>query len=182
MLNGLNQSEWSNPPVNVKGGHVFCSYSVRFYNISKVTDGFPQGSVVKNIPANSRDTANTSSIPGSGKSPGEGNGSPLQYSCLENSMDRGVWHGIVHKVAKSCTRLSDWARMNTRSQIDLNGFLCILMLLLMTTTLCNHDKITLRAKTQMRMMKHKGDESVKSLPKKKKEERNLENCLSVLVP
>ena len=51
----------------------------------------------------------------------------------------------------------------------------------MTTTLCNHDKITLRAETQMRMMKHKGDESVKSLPKKKKE-RNLKNCLSVLVP
>ena len=72
--------------------------------------------------------------------------------------------------------------MNARSQIDLNGFLCILMLLLMTTTLCNHDKITLRAETQMRMMKHKGDESVKSLPKKKKKERNLENCLSVLVP
>ena len=74
--------------------------------------------------------------------------------------------------------------MNERSQIDLNGFLYILMLPLTTTVLCNHDKITLRAETQMRMMKHKGDESVKLLQKKKKKERkkNLENCLSVLVP
>ena len=41
------------------------------------------------------------SIPGSGRSPGQGNGNPLQYSCLENSMDRGVWWAIVHGVAKS---------------------------------------------------------------------------------
>ena len=58
--------------------------------------------------------------------------------------------------------------MNERSQIDLNGFLYILVLPLMTTALCNHDKITLRAETQMRMMKHKGDESDKSLQKRKK--------------
>ena len=58
------------------------------------------------------------------------------------------------------------------------------MLPLTTTVLCNHDKITLRAETQMRMMKHKGDESVKLLQKKKNKERKkkLENCLSVLVP
>ena len=47
------------------------------------------------------------SIPGSGRSPGEGNGKPLQYSCLENSMDRGTWRAIVHGVAKSRTWLSD---------------------------------------------------------------------------
>ena len=46
-------------------------------------------------------------IPGSGKSPGEGNGNPLQYSCLENSMDRGAWWAVVHGVSKSWTRLSD---------------------------------------------------------------------------
>ena len=46
-------------------------------------------------------------IPGSGKSPGEGNAYPLQYSCLENSMDRGAWRATVHGVAKSQTRLSD---------------------------------------------------------------------------
>ena len=48
-----------------------------------------------------------SSIPGSGRSPGEGNGNPLQYSCLENPMDRGVWQATVHRVAKSQTRLSN---------------------------------------------------------------------------
>ena len=48
------------------------------------------------------------SIPGLGRSPGEGNGNPLQYSCLENPMDRGAWWAIVHGVAKSWTRLSDF--------------------------------------------------------------------------
>ena len=48
------------------------------------------------------------SIPGLGRSPGEGNGNPLQYSCLENPMDRGAWWATVHRVAKSWTRLSDF--------------------------------------------------------------------------
>ena len=52
-------------------------------------------SVVKNLPANARDA---SLIPGSGRSPGEGNGNPLQYSCLENSMDRGAWRATVHRI------------------------------------------------------------------------------------
>ena len=47
------------------------------------------------------------SIPGLGRSPGEGNGYPLQYSCLENSMNRGAWWATVHGTAKSWTRLSD---------------------------------------------------------------------------
>ena len=47
------------------------------------------------------------SIPGSGRSPREGNGNPLQYSCLENPMDGGVWRATVHGVTKSWTRLSD---------------------------------------------------------------------------
>ena len=47
-------------------------------------------------------------IPGLGRSPREGNGSPLQYCCLENSMDRGAWQAAVHGVAKSRTRLSDF--------------------------------------------------------------------------
>ena len=58
--------------------------------------GFPGGSVVKNIPANAGDIC---SIPGSGSSPGEGNGNPLQYSCLGNSVDRGTWLATVHGVA-----------------------------------------------------------------------------------
>ena len=48
------------------------------------------------------------SIPGAGRSPGEGNGNPLQYSCLENPMDRGAWWAAVHGVAKSRTRLSNF--------------------------------------------------------------------------
>ena len=47
--------------------------------------------VVKNLPANTEDLRDTGSVPGSGRSPGEGNGNPLQYSCLENPMDRGAW-------------------------------------------------------------------------------------------
>ena len=59
--------------------------------------GFPGGSVVKNLAANEGDTG---SIPGSGRSPGEGNDNPLQYSCLENPMDRGAWQVTVHGVTK----------------------------------------------------------------------------------
>ena len=59
--------------------------------------------LVKNIPANAGDSKYMGSIPGSGRSPGEGNGNPFQYSCLENSMDREVWQASVHGVAKSWT-------------------------------------------------------------------------------
>ena len=52
--------------------------------------GFLSGSVVKNPPANAGDSRDVGLIPGSGRSPGVGNGNPLQYSCLENSMDRGA--------------------------------------------------------------------------------------------
>ena len=65
--------------------------------------GFPGGSVVNYPPANAGDTGDAGSIPGSGRSAGEGNGSPLQYSCLENSMDRGAWGATVQGVAKSRT-------------------------------------------------------------------------------
>ena len=58
---------------------------------------FPGGSAVKNRPANVGDTGLS---PGSGRSPGEGNGNPLQYSCLQNPMDRRSWQAIVHEVAK----------------------------------------------------------------------------------
>ena len=59
--------------------------------------------MVKNPLANAGDVRDTSSIPGSGRSPGGGHGNPLQYSRLENPMDRGAWWAIVHGVAKSQT-------------------------------------------------------------------------------
>ena len=62
--------------------------------------------MVNNTPANAGYTSDVGSIPGSGRSPGEGNGNPLQYSCLENSTERGVLWATVHVVAKSQTRLS----------------------------------------------------------------------------
>ena len=59
--------------------------------------GFPSDSVVKNLTANAGDTV---SVPGSGRSSGEGNGNPLQYFCLENPMDRGAWPTMVHGISK----------------------------------------------------------------------------------
>ena len=66
--------------------------------------GFPGGSVVDSLPANAEDAG---SIPGSGRYPGEGNGNPLQYSCLENTMGRGAWKATVNGVTKSQTLLRD---------------------------------------------------------------------------
>ena len=66
--------------------------------------GFPGGSEVKASASNAGDMG---LIPGSGRSPGEGNGNPLQYSCLENPIDGGAWWATVHGVTKSWTRLSD---------------------------------------------------------------------------
>ena len=66
--------------------------------------GFPGGSVVKNPPGN---TGDMGLIPVSGRPAGERNGNPLEYSCLGNSMDRGAWRTIVHRVANCRTQLSD---------------------------------------------------------------------------
>ena len=68
--------------------------------------GFPGGSYGKESACSAGDLG---SIPGSGRSPGEGNGNPLQYYCLENFMDRRAWWATVHGVAKSQTGLSDFA-------------------------------------------------------------------------
>ena len=66
--------------------------------------GFPHGSVVKNLPANAGDTGDSDSVPGLGRSPGEGNGSALQYSCLESPMDRGAWWAAVYGVTRGWTQ------------------------------------------------------------------------------
>ena len=75
-------------------------------NIEQGRRAFQVVLVVKSLPANAGDRRVASSNPGLGRSPGEGLGNPLQYSCLEISMDRGAWRATVHGVAKSRTRLS----------------------------------------------------------------------------
>ena len=65
------------------------------------SSNLPGGSVVKNPPINVGDARDADLIPGLGKSPGEEDGNPLQYSCLENSMGKGAWWAIVHGAAKS---------------------------------------------------------------------------------
>ena len=77
--------------------------------------------VVKNLLANAGDMRDTGSTPGSGRFPGEGHGNPLQYSCLENPIDRGAWWAIVHGFEKSLTQLK---RLSTqaRSSVMLSVF------------------------------------------------------------
>ena len=72
---------------------IFIMVYLRFFYVM----GYPYGSVIKNYPPSAGDTG---SISGSGRSPGEGNGNPLQYSCLKNLMDRVVWWAIVHGVTR----------------------------------------------------------------------------------
>ena len=79
---------------------------------------FPGGSEVK---ASACIAGDLGSIPGLGRSPGEGNGNPLQYSCLENPMDRGAWWATVHGVAKSRTRLSDFTSLKGKPAESAEG-------------------------------------------------------------
>ena len=71
--------------------------------------------VAKNLPANARDVRDAGSIPGLGRSLGEGNGNPLQYSCLENPVARGAWLATVHGIAESDTTELKQARMHTHT-------------------------------------------------------------------
>ena len=73
--------------------------------------GFPGGTVVKNLPANAGDSRGRGSIPESGRSPGEGNGHPLQYSCLESPMGKEAWRATVHRV----TVRHNWAHRQSKS-------------------------------------------------------------------
>ena len=72
--------------------------------------------VVKNLPASAADIRDMGSIPGLGRSPGGGHGNPLQYSCLENPMDRGTWQAAVHGITQS------WARPKRLSTNDIKWY------------------------------------------------------------
>ena len=82
-----------------------CMYKCANMYTGTILLDFPGGSKVK---ASACNVGDLGLIPGSGRSPGEGNGNPLQYSCLENPMDGGAWWATVHGVAKSWTRLSNF--------------------------------------------------------------------------
>ena len=91
---------------------LFCSSPHRFQYLPSPNTcmwgelGFPGLSAVKNPPVSAVDSGVSGLVPGSGRSPGVGNGNPPQYSCLENSMDRGAWWTTAHGVTKSQTQLS----------------------------------------------------------------------------
>ena len=87
-------------------GHKESDTTEQLHFTSQGKRGFPGGSVVKNPPVNAGDARILGSVPGLGRSPGEGHGNPLQYSCLENPMNRGAWWATVHGVAKSWMQLS----------------------------------------------------------------------------
>ena len=74
--------------------------------------------MVKESPANARDARDESLIPGLGRSPGVENGNPLQYSCLENPRDRGIWQATVHGVIKRRTQLSDVGILSPYTSLD----------------------------------------------------------------
>ena len=76
------------------------------FTLSRLVMGFPGVAVVKNLAISAGDARDVGLIPGLGRSPGEGNGYPLQCSCLENPMGRGAWRATVCVVTKSQTRLS----------------------------------------------------------------------------
>ena len=83
--------------------------------------------VAKNLPANAGDIRDLGSIPRSGRSPGEGNGNPLQSFCLENPKDRGAWWASVHRVAKSGTGLK---QLSSSSKVEEMG-----------RKICNREKV-----------------------------------------
>ena len=90
-------------------------YEIKFIKGYPSLWGFPRGPVVKNLPANAGDMA---SISGSGRSPGEGNGNLLQYSCLQYPKDRGAWQATVHGVAKESDR-TEWLNNKPFSILNL---------------------------------------------------------------
>ena len=115
----FHNSAFVNRLLCLKCSPFFCCYLRHFLLISlrltladlilSALPIFPGGSEVKVSACN---TGDLGLIPGSGRSLGEGNGNPFQYSCLDNPMDRGAWWATVHGVAKSQTRLSDFTSLH----------------------------------------------------------------------
>ena len=98
---------------DVKPGVTNISLSI--FREGQAKAGFPGGSGAK---ASAWNVGDQGSIPGSGRSSGEGNGNPIQHPCLENSMDRRAWYAAVHGVAKSWTRLSAFTHSLTQAKAE----------------------------------------------------------------
>ena len=86
--------------------HMQVFFKIYLDGVVSGAPGLPGGSGAKNPPANTGDARDSGLIPRSGRSPGGGNGKPLQHSCLGNPMDRGAQQATVHRVSKSWTQLS----------------------------------------------------------------------------
>ena len=99
---GTNSEYWPGCPKDSWAGHRESNYCLFYFFYFLDLPGGSDGE------ASAYNAGDLGSIPGSGRSPGEGNGNPLQYSCLENPVDRGAWWATVHGVTKSQTRLSDF--------------------------------------------------------------------------
>ena len=110
-----NYAKWNKPD---KKGHI---YELSRLGISIDLEGCPGGTSGKEPPANGGDIRDTSSIPGWGWSPGGGHGNPLQYSCLENPMDRGAWRATVHGVAKRWTQMKQLSSYTQTWKLDTSG-------------------------------------------------------------
>ena len=111
-------------PISLSSHGLLCASSPFLFLVRTLVIGFSPHSqvalVVKNPPANAGDATGVGSIPRSGRSPGEGHGNPLQYSCLENPMDRGAWQAIVLMVPKSWTLLKRLSTAQHKGNPELN--------------------------------------------------------------
>ena len=123
-----------------------CQHTFTIFRISKIYRSFA-GAAIKNLPANAGDVRDAGLIPGSGRSPGEGHDNPLQYSCLENPVQKGTLWITVHRVSKSLTQLrqlfstqqSTWLILKVKCQLDTQ--LC--------PTICNPMDCNLQAPLSM---------------------------------
>jgi len=111
-------------PISPSSHGLLCVSSPFLFLVRTPVIGFSPHSqvplVVKNPPASAGDARDVGSIPGSGRSPGEGHGNQLQYSCLENPMDRGAWWAMVHMVPKSQTQLKRLSTTQHGGNLELN--------------------------------------------------------------
>ena len=121
MTESSQQSEWKNSSFLcyfLTWKPQPCQFNwLNFYQLLD-TWGSQVALMVKNLTANIGDIRNTSQIPGSGRSPGEGHSNPLQYSCLESPLDRGAWRATVHRLSQSWARLK-WLIMHVHRHIFL---------------------------------------------------------------